>query len=216
MSSVSAFYWFLKCTSPGASGGFAPLTPTGALPLDPTRGPWAGPWTPGRKALATLACSLRIAESDFWDFNVGRYDCITKGPQMFHWAIKGPISHFSTLGHLPPPPQKKQFPHCFIKGFQFPHCIIKRPQISIAPSRTPFPHYVIKLITSNFPSRYQEVPIYHCIIKGPPIVTSNFPLHYQGVLIYHCIIKGPHPPPHRIIKGTKISKMYHVYKICTD
>ena len=73
MSSVSAFYWFLKCTSPGASGGFAPLTPTGALPLDPTRGPWAGPWTPGRKALATLACSLRIAESDFWDFNVGRY-----------------------------------------------------------------------------------------------------------------------------------------------
>ena len=70
MSFVSAFYWFLKCTSPGASGGFAPLTPTGALPLDPTRGPWAGPWTPGRKA---LACSLRIAESDFWDFNVGRY-----------------------------------------------------------------------------------------------------------------------------------------------
>ena len=50
MSSVSAFYWFLKCTSPGASGGFAPLTPTGALPLERAPGPPAV-----RRSLRSLA-----------------------------------------------------------------------------------------------------------------------------------------------------------------
>ena len=36
-----------------ASGGFAPSTPTGALPLDPTRGPKAGPWTPPARGSVT-------------------------------------------------------------------------------------------------------------------------------------------------------------------
>ena len=73
---------------------------------------------------------------------------------LFHQGLK---FLFSTTGHLAPPPQ---FPHCFIKGFQFPHCAIKGTQ---------FPHHVIKMITSNFPSRYQGVTILHCVIKGPPL-----------------------------------------------
>ena len=47
-------------------------------------------------------------------------------------------------------------------------------------------------MTSNFPSRYQLVPMYYCIMKGPPhfprrvikaapVVTSNFPSGYQLV-----------------------------------
>ena len=75
MSSVSAFYWFLKCTSSGASGGFAPLTPTGALPLDPTRGPWAGPWTPGRKALATHR-RIRFLGFQCWQVWSSHYTCV--------------------------------------------------------------------------------------------------------------------------------------------
>ena len=46
---LEGFLSVFKCRSPGASGGFVPSTPTGALPLDPTRGPLAGPWTPGRE-----------------------------------------------------------------------------------------------------------------------------------------------------------------------
>ena len=42
-------FWGLKNPeNPGASGGSAPWTPAGAMPLDPTRGPSAGPWTPRR------------------------------------------------------------------------------------------------------------------------------------------------------------------------
>ena len=50
-----------------------------------------------------------------------------------------------------------QFRNCFIKGFQFPHCVIKGPQnFPFAPSGAPFPHHVIKMMTSNSPSGYQE------------------------------------------------------------
>ena len=49
------------CKNPLASGGFAPRPPPGALPLDPTRGPWVGPWTPGRECESSA--SLRYAST---------------------------------------------------------------------------------------------------------------------------------------------------------
>ena len=80
---------------------------------------------------------------------------------------QGLIFPVSPSGHLASP---TQFPHCFIKCFQFPHCVMKGPKIFHCAIKGPqFPHHVIKMMTSNFPSRYQEVPIYHCVIKGPPL-----------------------------------------------
>ena len=130
--------------------------------------------------------------------------------QMFHCAIQGPIFRFSPIRSFTP--LLPQFPHSCIKGFQFPHYVIKGPQIFHCTIKgSQFPHHVIEMMTSNFPSHYQEVPIYHCVIKGPT-VTSNFPLCYQGVPIYHCVIKGLHFP-HRVIRGTQISKTHHVYNL---
>ena len=120
-----------------------------------------------------------------------------------------PIRSFS------PPPQ---FPHFFIKGFQFSHCVTRH-------QRTP--HFLLRhqgpqissschqlMLTSNFPSRYQEVSIYHCVIKGP-IVTLNFPLRYQGVPIYHCVIKVPPIPPsrHQRDPNFQIQHLYNLHEI---
>ena len=130
------------------------------------------------------------------------------GPQMFNCAIKGPFSCFPPSGHLAPPPTVS---HYFIKGFQFPHCVMKGPKIFHCAIKGPqFPHHVTNdPMTSNFPSRYREVSLRH---QGAPIVTSNFRLRYQGVPIYHCVIKGPQFP-HRVIKGIQISKIHHVYSL---
>ena len=99
---------------------------------------------------------------------------------MFHCVISGLISRFPHQVMSSP-----QFPHCLIKGFQFPHCVIKGQRAAIfhcAIKGPHFPHHFIKMITSNFQSRYQRVPIHHCVIKGLPlIVTYNFPSRYQGV-----------------------------------
>ena len=51
--------------NPLVSGGFAPSTPTGALPLDPIRGPLAGPWNPGRERRQFHF--LRFAISRHWN-----------------------------------------------------------------------------------------------------------------------------------------------------
>ena len=96
-----------------------------------------------------------------------------------------------------------RFPQCFINGFQFLHSSSKGkgPKYPIALLRAS--NFLIKMMTSNFPSRYQGVPIHHCVIKGPPL----------WPLISHHIIKGSHLAlhhqggpffTHRVIKGTQI------------
>ena len=87
---------------------------------------------------------------------------VIKGPPMFLCAIKGPIFRFPHQVINPQFPHCFKFPHWIIKGPRMFHCAIKGPQ---------FPHNVIKRMTCNFSSRYQRVPIYHCAIKGLPIVT---------------------------------------------
>ena len=65
------------------------------------------------------------------------------------------------------------FPIALLRVSNFPIESSKGPQFYIAQSRGPqFPHNVIKMMTCNFSSRCQRVLIYHCVIKGPPIVTS--------------------------------------------
>ena len=74
-------------------------------------------------------------------------------------------------------------------------------------------------MTSNFPSRYQEVPIYHCVNKGPycdlqfPITLSgglNSSLRHHGAPIGSS--KGPKFPKYTVryvlIKKCRILKSY--------
>ena len=97
-------------------------------------------------------------------------------------AHQGPNFLFSSSGNLAF--FALLYCYCFIKDLQFPHCIIKGQRAL----NFPFPHHVIKMMTSNFLSCYQGVPIHHWVIKGPPFL--------------HCIIKG-----------TQISKIHH--EMCT-
>ena len=139
--------------------------------------------------------------------------CFIKGPQInVPLRHQGPNFPFSSSGHLAPP----SFPIALLRVSNFPiasskgkgpyifHCVIKGPQ---------FPHHVIKLMTSNFPSHYQGVPIHHCVIKGPhwylwfPITLSKGP-------IYHYVINGPPFPPSRHQREPHFRNLHH--EICTD
>ena len=99
--------------------------------------------------------------------------------------------------------------HRIIRGpiFRFaPHCFLrtKCPKLFIAPSRTP-----------NFPSGYQGIPIYHCVIASSrglpmwPIISHHV---IKGSCLSFASSRGPHFP-HRVIKGTQISKIHHVYNL---
>ena len=124
---------------------------------------------------------------------------------MFHCAIKGPIFRFPHQIIYP------QFPHCVIKGFKFPHCIIKGPRILHGAIKGPqFLHHVIQMMSCNFSSRYQGVTIYHCVIKGYPLL----PLishHVIKVSQFIIALSRRSHFPHRVIKGIQISKINQVY-----
>ena len=51
----------LKSVNPKSSGGSAPWTPAGALPLHPARGPKAAPWTPPKIGSRLRARYVRSA-----------------------------------------------------------------------------------------------------------------------------------------------------------
>ena len=51
----------LKSVNPKSSGGSAPGSPAGALPLHPARGPKAGPWTPPKIGSRLRARYVRSA-----------------------------------------------------------------------------------------------------------------------------------------------------------
>ena len=108
---------------------------------------------------------------------------------MFHCVIRGPSFHF--------PHQVIKLPTVsplLYQGFAiFPlrHQRAKGPKFSIAPSRAPkwwplISHHVIKGPNSSL--RYQ----------GAPIVTSNFPSRYQSVPLIITSSRGLHFP-HRVI-----------------
>ena len=120
-----------------------------------------------------------------------------------------------------------QFPVLLIRSFSLPCSFpvaflrAKGPKFSIAPSSTQFLHHVITMMTSNFPSGYQRMPIYHCVIKGPPawplIQFNKFPSRYQGVPFIIASSRALISPIASSM-GPKFPKYttYITYEICTD
>ena len=102
--------------------------------------------------------------------------CIIKGffKLMFHCVIRGPISRnpFSSSGHLPP----HSFPIVLLRVCNFPIASSngQRALDFLLRHQGPqFPHHVIKMMTSLFPTTSSRVPIHHCVIQGPPFSPSR-------------------------------------------
>ena len=100
----------------------------------------------------------------------------------------GPMYFFRLAWHLKFFPirsfSRPQFPMLYQEFPIFPlhhqraqifHFVIEGPK---------FPHHVIKMMTSNFSSRYQGVSIYHCVIKGPRCVHSFSIKLSKGPIVY--------------------------------
>ena len=121
--------------------------------------------------------------------------CIIKGAQTFHCTIKGPISRFPI----------RSFSHCsfpialFNKGIS-PIASSKDPKFSIASSQR----------TPNFPLRHQGPQFPHHVIK---LMTSNLHVIKDGSQFIIASSRGPPFPPSMSSKGTKISKIHHVYNL---
>ena len=116
---------------------------------------------------------------------------------------EGPNFPFSPSGHLPPVSPNV----ALLRVSNFPIASSKGPKFSIAPSRAP--NFLI-MLSKWWPLISHHIIKGSQFIIGSSlgsIVTSNFPSHYQGVPIYYYIIKGPHFP-NCVIKGTQISKIH--------